>query len=324
VDLDARAYRGFVAVADERSFTRAAARLNLSQPALSGQVRELERRLGFALFTRSSRRVELTSEGRLFLPNARRFINEADIIGRAARDIRANELRLGAALHTELVPERRRLVEAFMREHGETPMQILNDPPARLLRDLSARVIDLAISIEPLPTGEAWRPGDVRLREDGDGTVLEHLLLSARPIELLFPCEQWPAPGDVPASALRGLPVAVPNRFHGVPLTEAINYRLTELGAELVRPPEGHARAVERYGRLKRIAAVALGWFDGADPGETDGAAACVRRAVSGLGLATALTLIRQPGDHRPAAQSFWRFAERLAGDGGLEAGGVG
>ena len=91
MDLDATPYRIFVTVADELSFTRASALLNVSQPALSARIREFERRLGFALFSRTSRRVELTVEGRLFLANARRMVMEASWASRAAREMTRSE-----------------------------------------------------------------------------------------------------------------------------------------------------------------------------------------------------------------------------------------
>ena len=67
MDLDGSPFRAFLAVAKHQSFTRAAAEMNFSQPALSAVIRELERRLGFALFRRTSRHVELTREGRDYL-----------------------------------------------------------------------------------------------------------------------------------------------------------------------------------------------------------------------------------------------------------------
>jgi DNA-binding transcriptional LysR family regulator len=71
MDLDLRLVRYFVAVADELHFGRAAAKLHVSQPALSRQVRKLEDVLGFRLLVRDSRHVALTPRGEVFLADAR-------------------------------------------------------------------------------------------------------------------------------------------------------------------------------------------------------------------------------------------------------------
>jgi DNA-binding transcriptional LysR family regulator len=68
--------RAFVAVAAEKSFTRAASKLNLSQSALTLQVRELEQEVGLKLLHRSTRSVELTSAGQEFLPLSARLLDD--------------------------------------------------------------------------------------------------------------------------------------------------------------------------------------------------------------------------------------------------------
>ena len=69
--MELRHLRYFVAVGEEEHFGRAALRLRVAQPALSRQIQDLEREIGFQLFDRLSRGVKLSSAGRLFLDDAR-------------------------------------------------------------------------------------------------------------------------------------------------------------------------------------------------------------------------------------------------------------
>lgn len=71
-----RQLKAFVAIAEYGSFIEASARLHLSQPALSIAIRKLEEMVGGVLFNRSPRGVQLTPEGRFFLPMARRLIGD--------------------------------------------------------------------------------------------------------------------------------------------------------------------------------------------------------------------------------------------------------
>ncbi len=78
--------RGFVAVAEEGSYTRAAQRLFLTQSALTATIKQVEASLGLTVFDRTTRRVALTLQGRDFLPVAKRLLHDFDA---ALRDIRA-------------------------------------------------------------------------------------------------------------------------------------------------------------------------------------------------------------------------------------------
>ena len=79
--------RGFVAVADELHFGRAAARLKMTQPPLSRQIQKLERVVGAQLLERDNRRVTLTAAGEVFLVEARRLLSLADSAPELARRI---------------------------------------------------------------------------------------------------------------------------------------------------------------------------------------------------------------------------------------------
>jgi LysR family carnitine catabolism transcriptional activator len=92
-DLSTRQLRAFVALAEQRSFTRAAAQVHLSQPAFSALIRALEEALDVRLFDRSTRSVELTAEGRLFEVSARQLLGD---FGAAVGNLREHlQLRTG-------------------------------------------------------------------------------------------------------------------------------------------------------------------------------------------------------------------------------------
>ena len=76
MDLDLRKLRYFVAVADRLHFSRAADALHIAQPALSRQIRALERLVGCELLRRSTHRVELTVAGSALLDRARRLLGD--------------------------------------------------------------------------------------------------------------------------------------------------------------------------------------------------------------------------------------------------------
>src|SRR5258708_39043583 len=76
--MDIRQLEQFVAIAEERSFTRAARRLSYVQSALSVSIQSLERELGVRFFDRTTHRVVLTDAGEALLPSARRTLTSAE------------------------------------------------------------------------------------------------------------------------------------------------------------------------------------------------------------------------------------------------------
>ena len=85
--IELRHLRAFVAVADDLSFSRAAQRLFITQPALSRQIRALERLVGCDLFRRSTQRVQLTLAGEALLARARTLLTDLDDAVTAARSV---------------------------------------------------------------------------------------------------------------------------------------------------------------------------------------------------------------------------------------------
>ena len=113
-----RRLRYFVAVATERNFTRAAERLHVAQPALSRQVRLLERELGVELLRRTTHEVTLTDAGQFLLARAPGLLNATDDLWRAVKGFAAGErgsvvLGYGTSAGYETAP---RLLEAVADE----------------------------------------------------------------------------------------------------------------------------------------------------------------------------------------------------------------
>jgi len=130
--VELRHLRSFVAVAEERSFTRAALRLSLTQPALSRTIAQFERLLGVALLHRTRQVVELTSAGQHFLPAAKRALAVVeDALRSATEDI--PPLRVGFTYGAAL-PYIAPIVKAFERAQPRASVELhrVDDPLAGL------------------------------------------------------------------------------------------------------------------------------------------------------------------------------------------------
>jgi LysR family hca operon transcriptional activator len=117
--VELRHLRYFVAVAEELNFTRAATRLNTSQPSLSQQIRQLEVEVGVALLDRSRHHVALTGAGRAFLRETKDILGRIDHAGRLAKQAaagRAGDLSVGTfpAADVRILPPLRPLVATHL------------------------------------------------------------------------------------------------------------------------------------------------------------------------------------------------------------------
>ena len=139
--------RSFVAVAQARSFTQAAATVHLSQPAISRQIARLERELGTRLFERYGRRVECTSDGRLLLPLAKIIVARVDDASQLIREhvgTTSSKIRFGST-GTVFAHFLAPLLASFMRSYPKVHLNLVEREDALLEEAVHDGEIDCAV-----------------------------------------------------------------------------------------------------------------------------------------------------------------------------------
>lgn len=165
--MDFRHLRYFIAVAEERHFTRAAERVGIQQPPLSMQIRQLEEEMGTPLFRRLTRGVELTEAGEAFLVEARAILARVDQAQQhMQRLVRgdAGMLRIGFAGATYFQPQVPALVRDFRMHYPAVELRPREGNTAGLIAGLLAGEVDLAFLRAPFDAPEALQ--QLELLED--------------------------------------------------------------------------------------------------------------------------------------------------------------
>ena len=136
--MELRHLRYFVGVGEEQHFGRAAERLHIAQPALSRQIQDLEKEIGFPLFERLPRGVKLSAAGKLFLEDARRILGEVQEATRRAERAatgKAGTLRVG---FVESISWHGVIPESFRRFKQNQPDAELTPVPMLTLAQVEA------------------------------------------------------------------------------------------------------------------------------------------------------------------------------------------
>ena len=250
----------FLAVAQERSFSRAAQRLRRTQPAISQIIRKLEREVGESLFDRSSREGLLTDAGTVLLEYAQRLVNMRGRAVDALRELRQFQRgKITVAANEFTVLYLLRALDPFRRLHPmisisvhralarRIPEELLNrnvefgvlayasDDP--LLRSLVVYRDELAFVVHPSHPLAA-RKGEMSIRELGAETFIAHNVPSsyrARVIEA-FKRHRTPLHMDIELPTLEAIKKFVAMK-HGVALVPGLCVETELARGELVRIP---------------------------------------------------------------------------------------
>lgn len=146
--MELRHLRYFVCLAEELHFGNAAVRLGISQPPLSQQVRALEDELGARLFDRTSRRVQLTEAGRLFLPQARETLAQADRAARVARQAHRGEvgrLRLGLSPSVPFITDVMDTLARYRRAFPQVSVELNELPRDEQIAGVERGTLDIGL-----------------------------------------------------------------------------------------------------------------------------------------------------------------------------------
>ncbi|CRY72451.1 itaconate degradation transcriptional regulator RipR [Yersinia pseudotuberculosis] len=199
--MELRHIRYFLAVAEERHFTRAAARLGIGQPPLSQQIKDLERELGALLFRRVSYGAELTEAGIAFLDVVKEIPVMAERAAQAAQRAVRGELgvlRVGftaSSAFNSVVPT---AIRAFRRAYPDVRLQLEEDSTTRLADGLNEGSLDVAFLRPGFAGSERFHlrmlseePMMIVMAENHPAASYEEISLSAFRDEtfLLFPRE---------------------------------------------------------------------------------------------------------------------------------------
>jgi DNA-binding transcriptional LysR family regulator len=159
--MNIRRLKSFLAVADELNFHRAAERMNITQPALSQQIREFEDELGVKLFLRDKRTVAITEAGRVMLPSVQQAVDLLEAAADAARrsSLAAERtLRLGFSENIQL-PFLSPALRWVSQHHPEISIEPRDLHSDAVIEKLLAQDIDVGFAFLPVEHGDlAYRP----------------------------------------------------------------------------------------------------------------------------------------------------------------------
>lgn len=151
--MELRHLRYFLSVAEELNFTRAARRLNISQPPLTQQIRSLEAELGVALIDRSAYRIALTDAGQVFAAEAARILGEVRNAARLARSAASGStgrVRVGFTESASFNPLVTSALRGFRAAYPQVEVSLEEHPTTELATELREGRLDVGFVRPPL------------------------------------------------------------------------------------------------------------------------------------------------------------------------------
>ncbi len=229
--MDLKKLKSFVVLADTLHFAKAAARVNLTQPALTNHIKGLENELDIRLFERNQRHVSLTLEGLAVLEDVRRAVNQLENLQETAKRLSSGYkgvLRLGYVGTSVLDPTIMNLIRQFKRQYQEIDIIPVESDVNRQLLLLQQGELDLALVRRPLPLYRELAQKDLVCNKLNAVLPANHPLASKKRITVEDLADESLILHDDPTGV--GLGGAVANLFqrkglvpHSTHLTKEVN-----------------------------------------------------------------------------------------------------
>lgn len=292
---DIKKLKTFVAIVEEESFTGAAERLNMAQPWVSVQLKQLEDALDLVLIERSKGKlVKLSPNGHEFLPIAKRLLNHCEDATREMHELRNRDRAkfvLGVDPITIYMPERNALITQFMSRMPETELEILVQPPFELFEGLRNGRFDIILTSFPNP--------------DED---VETLPLCDYDLQLYVPKQNAERYRISTQDGLNGAKIlTLPDDYHPG-IFSWLKESLAPLNVHWTRCPETSVEALIHYASMLGIATLVPDFSTSIRELNTQ----MVPQSIKDHKLTVRWGLMRRQGYRRKAPERFWKLADQM------------
>ena len=295
---DIRKLRTFVAVVDEGSLTGAAERLNVAQPWISVQVKQLEQSLDLVLLERSKgKAVQLSPAGRQFVEVARRLLASCEMASKEIAAIREEDrgrLVLGIDPITLYIAETKQLLADFQARYPDIEAELVSREPGELFKGLKSGQFDLILTSLPCP--------------DGD---IEVNRICEYPLHLFIPKAHAGQYLDTSIAGLAGAKILTLRPGYHPALYEWLGKELADARLNYVRCPEDSFHVLLRYAAMMGVATLSPD-FRSMMPEIVE---AMEMREIEGRApLTIGWGLMRAEGHRRKSADLLWAMAAKRGG----------
>lgn len=238
MNMDYNLYKIFLYLYEEKSISKTASKLYVSQPAISYSLKELENSLGYTLFTRNSKGIEPTIEAKElynYISTAFNILNDAECHVKNLNNLNVGTIRIGTSSHIGYL-FLSNLIKEFNKEYPNIKFQVISKSIQEMTEMLETRKLDIIIGILPINTEK--KVSKINIKELHNCFAYNKKLL--KDVNIKRPLDLLKYPLTLPSSGL-----AIRTKLddymdqHNIRLEPNIEVDTTEINLEIVREGMG-------------------------------------------------------------------------------------